>query len=59
MKIKREDYISEKSKQLQEELKRQLAEDKERELAKNAISRIPEHRREWVFRLLSEQYAAK
>lgn len=59
MKLRKEDYESQEAKELKQAYQKQLAEDKERELAKNAISRIPEQRREWVLRLLSEMYATK
>lgn len=59
MKRKKEEYMSDAARVLAEQLDKQLKEDQELEFARNAIERIPEHRREYVFKLLSLQYAAK
>lgn len=59
MKIKKEDYESQEAKELLAKYEQQLAEDKETLLAENLLGRIPEHRQEYLFKLLSMKYATK
>lgn len=57
--LKKEDYLTENTKQLESEFKEKVKEDREKALAKRLVEKIPAHRRQFVLDELSKDLAAK
>lgn len=57
--LKKENYVTESTKQLELELKAKVQADKEQALAKRLVDKIPQHRKPYVLKILSEELATK
>lgn len=57
--LKKEDYITEETKQLSEMVKVKLKEDREKALAQKLVDKIPNTRKQYVLDILSREIATK
>lgn len=59
IRLKKEDYITNETKELFLEAKAKEKEDRERALAKKLVDKIPQQRKKYVLELLSLELATK
>lgn len=57
--LSKNDYITDKTKQMELELKQMIKEDKENAIVQKMIDKMSEERQEVMLKLLSEKFATK